>query len=96
MLRRRKQTPSRGIVVRVPGYTSEMYCDSCGVRTEFICYVDESSPPLWSGGQSSWLKVRDRFPALPNTREVVGLERGPLSLGSTIEDLLGRNVAAPV
>jgi hypothetical protein len=26
----------------------------------------------------------------------VGLERGPLSLVSTIEELLGRNIAAPV
>jgi hypothetical protein len=25
-----------GLVVRVPGYTTEMYCDSCEVRTEFI------------------------------------------------------------
>jgi hypothetical protein len=25
-----------GVVVRVPGYTTEMYCASCEVRTEFI------------------------------------------------------------
>jgi hypothetical protein len=25
-----------GLVVRVPGYTSEIYCDSCEVQTEFI------------------------------------------------------------
>jgi hypothetical protein len=25
-----------GLVVRVPGYTMEMYCISCEVRTEFI------------------------------------------------------------
>jgi hypothetical protein len=25
-----------GLVVRVPGYTTEMYCVSCKVRTEFI------------------------------------------------------------
>jgi hypothetical protein len=25
-----------GLVVRVPGYITEMYCDSCEVRTEFI------------------------------------------------------------
>jgi hypothetical protein len=25
-----------GLVVRVPGYTTELYCDSCEVRTEFI------------------------------------------------------------
>jgi hypothetical protein len=43
-----------GLVVRVPAYTTEMYCDSCEVRTEFIkCYVEESRPPLWSTGQSS-------------------------------------------
>jgi hypothetical protein len=44
-----------GLVVRVPGYTTEMYCVSCEVRTEFIyiCYVEESRPPLWSSGQSS-------------------------------------------
>jgi hypothetical protein len=25
-----------GLVVRVPGYRADMYCDSCEVRTEFI------------------------------------------------------------
>jgi hypothetical protein len=81
-------------VVRVPGYTMEMYCDSCEVRTEFIyVIVEESRPPLWSSGQSPWLRIqRSRF----NSRcyqifwEVVGLERSPLSLVSTIEKLLGR------
>jgi hypothetical protein len=28
-----------GLVVRVPGYTTEMYCVSCEVRTEFICVM---------------------------------------------------------
>jgi hypothetical protein len=36
-----------------------------------------------------------RFPALPG-KKVVALERGPLSLVSTIEELLDRKVAAPV
>jgi hypothetical protein len=36
-----------------------------------------------------------RFPVLPE-KKVVGLERGPLSLVSTTEDLLDRKVAAPV
>jgi hypothetical protein len=36
-----------------------------------------------------------RFPALPE-KKVVGLERGPLSLMSTTEELLDRKVAAPV
>jgi hypothetical protein len=39
-------------------------------------------------------EVRVRFPAL--TKNVVGLERGPLSLVSTTEELLDRKVAAPV
>jgi hypothetical protein len=35
-------------------------------------------------------EVRVRFPTLPDFLEVVGLERGPLSLASTTEELLGR------
>jgi hypothetical protein len=35
------------------------------------------------------------FPALPK-KKVVGLERGPLSVMSTTEELLYRKVAAPV
>jgi hypothetical protein len=30
-----------GLVVRVPGYRTEMYRVSCGVRTEFICNAEE-------------------------------------------------------
>jgi hypothetical protein len=41
-----------GLVVRIPGYRTEMYCASCEVRTEFICYVEESTWPLWYCGQS--------------------------------------------
>jgi hypothetical protein len=37
-----------GLVVRVPGYITEKYCASCEVRTECICYLEESRPPLWS------------------------------------------------
>jgi hypothetical protein len=48
-----------GPVVRVPGYRSEMYCASCEVRTEFICYVEESRQPLLSSGQSSCLQIGD-------------------------------------
>jgi hypothetical protein len=49
--------------------------------------------PLWSGGQSSWLKIqRSGFDSrlYEIFREVVGLERGPLSLVSVIEKLLER------
>jgi hypothetical protein len=40
-------------------------------------------------------EARVRFPALPE-KKVVSLERGPLSLVSTTEELLYRKVAAPV
>jgi hypothetical protein len=40
-------------------------------------------------------KARVRFPALPE-KKVAGLERGPLSLASTTEELLDRKVGAPV
>jgi hypothetical protein len=40
-------------------------------------------------------EARVRFPAIPK-KKVVGLERGPLSLVSTTEELLDRNVAPPV
>jgi hypothetical protein len=64
-----------------------------------IKYAVKLRPPLWSSGQSSWLatdpEARVRFPALPE-KKVVGLERGPLSLVSTTEELLNRKVAAPV
>jgi hypothetical protein len=36
------------------------------------------------------------IPSITREKEVVGLERGPLSLVSTTEELLDRNVAAPV
>jgi hypothetical protein len=54
-------------------------------------------PPLWSSGQSSWLQIRrPGFDSRHYQKKVVGLERGPLSLVSTIEELLDRKVAVPV
>jgi hypothetical protein len=55
--------------------------------------------PLWSSGQSSWLQIQRS--GLDSRRyqifwEVVSLERGPLSPVSTIKELLGRKVAAPM
>jgi hypothetical protein len=51
-------------------------------------------PPLWSSGQSSWLQIRrpgfDSQHYQKKGKQVVGLERGPLSLVSTTEELLGR------
>jgi hypothetical protein len=49
-------------------------------------------PPLWSSGQSSWLQIqRSGFDYRPyqSFREV-GLERKPLSLASTTDELLER------
>jgi hypothetical protein len=49
--------------------------------------------PLWSSGQSSWLQIQRSgfdFRGYQIFWEVVGLERGPLSLVSTIEELLKR------
>jgi hypothetical protein len=55
-------------------------------------------PPLWSSGQSYWLQIRG--PGFDSRnhhkKKVVGLERGPLSLVSTTEELLDRTVADPV
>jgi hypothetical protein len=50
-------------------------------------------------GQSSWLQIqRSGFDSrrYQISWEAVGLERGPLSLVSTTEELLDRKVAAPV
>jgi hypothetical protein len=52
---------------------------------------------LWSSGQSSWLQIRrPGFDSRHYQEKVRGLERGPLSLVSTTEELLDRKVAAPV
>jgi hypothetical protein len=62
-------------------------------RREIIKGYDYIGPPLWSSGQSSWLQIwrcRVRFPGTTR-KKVVGLERGPLSLVSATEELLGRN-----
>jgi hypothetical protein len=63
----------------------------------FVCRQTRR-PPLWSSGQEFLAtdpEARVRFSALPG-KKVVGLERGPLSLASTTEELLDRKVAAPV
>jgi hypothetical protein len=48
---------------------------------------------LWSSGQSSWLQIQKSgfdFWRYQIFCEVVGLERGPLKLVSTTEELLDR------
>jgi hypothetical protein len=58
----------------------------------------DSRPPLWSSGQSCWLQIRRPgfYSRHYQEKKVVGLERGPLSLVSTTEELLDRKVAASV
>jgi hypothetical protein len=56
-------------------------------------------PPLWSSGQRSWLQIQR--PGFDSCRYqifwlVVGLERGPLRLVGTTEELLDRKVVARV
>jgi hypothetical protein len=47
---------------------------------------------LWSEFLAIDPEDRVRFPALPEKEKVVGLERGPLILVSTTEELLDRKV----
>jgi hypothetical protein len=59
----------------------------------FGLVIGRLGPSLWSSGQSFWLQIqRSGFDSRRYQIywEVVGLERGPLSLVSTIEELLGR------
>jgi hypothetical protein len=64
----------------------------------YFHYSLRQRPPLWSSGQSSWLQIRrSGFDSRHyQKKKVVGLERGPLNLMSTTEELLDRKVAAPV
>jgi hypothetical protein len=74
-------------------HNGDVLCFLWGTNWIYICYVEESRPPLWSGGQSSWLQIqRSGFDSRRYRifREIVGLERGPLSFVSTIEELLER------
>jgi hypothetical protein len=62
------------------------------VRKLLSCLIARR-PPLWSSGQSSCVNTqRSGFHSRRYKvfGEVVGLERGLLSLASTIEELLGR------
>jgi hypothetical protein len=50
-------------------------------------------PPVWSSGQSSWLQIQRSgfdFRRYQIFWEVVGLERGPISHETIIEELLER------
>jgi hypothetical protein len=70
----------------------DVLCFLWGTNWIYTCHVEESRPPLWSSDQSSWLQIqRSGFDSqrYQISWEVVGLERGPLSLVSTTEELLG-------
>jgi hypothetical protein len=60
----------------------------------FWCIKMTASVVLWSELLATDPEARVRFPALQ--KKVMGLERSPLSLVSTTEELLDRKVAAPV
>jgi hypothetical protein len=80
-------------VTRIALLYGDVLCVLWGTNWIYICYVEESRPPLYSSGQSSWLQIqRSGFDSLRYQIfcEVVGLEQGPLSLVSTTEELLGR------
>jgi hypothetical protein len=50
-------------------WSVDVMCFLWGTNWIYICYVEESRPPLWSSGQSSWLQIQRpgfRFPALPD------------------------------
>jgi hypothetical protein len=53
-------------------------------------------PPLWSSGLGYRSGGPGSIPGTIRKINVVGLERGALSLVSTTEELLDRKVAAPV
>jgi hypothetical protein len=63
-----------------------------GTNWIYICYVEETASVVWRS-QSSWLQIRRS--GFDSRRyqifwEVLDLERGPFSLVSTTEELLGR------
>jgi hypothetical protein len=74
-------------------HNGDVLCFLWSTNWIYICYVEESRLPQWFSGQSSWLQIQR---SLFDSRrcqifwEVVGLERGPLNLMSTIEKLLER------
>jgi hypothetical protein len=65
------------------------------LNRQFSLLEAREGPPLWSEFLATDPEARLRFPALPE-KKVVGLERGPLSLVSTTEELLDRKVEVPV
>jgi hypothetical protein len=72
-----------------------MYSSLLQSRSELriLLQLYSPGPPLWSSGHSSWLQIHNSGFDSRSYRifwEIVCLERGPLSLVSTTEELLGR------
>jgi hypothetical protein len=74
---------------------------SCSVKHQLSIHATSLvfviTKPLWYSGQSSWLQIQRSW--FDSRRyhifwDVVGLERGPLSLVSTIAELLGRKTSS--
>jgi hypothetical protein len=66
-----------------------------GLLKPVFLHVPTASVVEWSEFLATDPEARVRIPAL-HEKKVVGLERGPVSLVSTTEELLERKVAAPV
>jgi hypothetical protein len=89
------------MLVKITKTSPSLFIDFCRTYelqivhsfTSVVSYVCPERPPVWSSGQSSWLQIQ-RFGVDSRRHQifwkVVGLERGPLSLVSTIEELLER------
>jgi hypothetical protein len=61
------------------------------MKAVFPPVVPTYGPPVWSSGQSSWLQIQRSGFDSRIFREVVGLERGPLSLVRITEELFQGN-----
>jgi hypothetical protein len=84
----RPPRPVTGIALHVLYFITSTHTYSYFILN---CVLLLSRQPLWPSGQSSWLQIRR--PAFDSRRyqifwTVVGLERGPISLVSTIEELV--------
>jgi hypothetical protein len=69
------------------------FCSSTVTWRNLQCVWHLDGPPLWSSGQSSWLQIQRSVFISRRYQifwEAVSLKWGPLSLASTIEELLGR------
>jgi hypothetical protein len=80
-----------GIILASPDYPFGQYLSSLLIQNH-VFYMTNN---LYQHLINLDPKARVRFPALPE-KKVVVLERGPLSLVSTTEEILDRKVAAPV